>query len=117
MTIDLLKSRLLSDLQALNIDTKGFKLTLKPFSKTYYGRYKPNIKEVIVYVYEDSNQTNLFPYEKIFSTALHESVHHMQWSNPDFKRIKGVMHNAEFYLVYNRLMRKHKIYRTLKRRC
>lgn len=117
MTIDNLKSRLLSDLQALNVNTKGFELVLRPFSKTYYGRYDPNNKKVIVYVYEDCNHTNLFPYEKIFATVLHESVHHIQWSDPDFKRVKGVMHNANFYLIYNRLMRKHNIYKTVKRRC
>ena len=37
-------------------------------------------------------------------------------SNPDFERVKGVMHNADFYNIYNGLMRRHKIYKSVNRR-
>lgn len=113
MTEEKIKSLLQQDLRVLGVDTTGFELVLKPYSKTYYGRYVPSKKRVIVYLYEDSDFRNQYPYEDIFSTVLHEVVHHIQWSDPNFKRIKGVMHNSEFYSIYNNLMRRHKIFRVV----
>lgn len=115
MTCTELRDRICHDLKSLGIDLTSFELAMKPYSKSYYGRYVPKKKRVIVYVYEDSDKTVFYPYEKLFSTVLHEVTHHLQWSDPEFKRIRGVMHNSEFYQIYNRLMRKHKIYAIVKR--
>lgn len=110
-----IRNLLQHDLRVLGIDATGFELVLRPYSKTYYGRYMPKYKRVIVYVYADIYLENLYPYETIFSTVLHEVVHHIQWSDPLFERVKGVMHNADFYNIYNRLMRRHKIYKSVNR--
>ena len=117
MTMENLKQRLLSDLSAVGVNTEeSFELVLKDYSKSYYGRYYPDKKRVVVYVHEDRDLNKQFPYEQLFSTALHESVHHIQWCDPNYKRAKGVMHNPQFYALYNRLMRKHRIYRQFKKR-
>lgn len=116
MTEEEIRNSLLRDLIALNIDVKGFEIVLKPYSKSYYGRYMPKYKRVIVYLYEDIELQKQYSYEEIFSTVLHEVVHHIQWSKPDFERVKGVMHNADFYNIYNGLMRRHKIYKSVNRR-
>lgn len=115
MTLSILRDRIRHDLKALGIDTESFELVLKPYSKTYYGSYVLEKKRVILYVFEDSERTTLFSYESLFSTAVHEVVHHIQWSNPEWKRVKGIMHDAEFYKTYNRLLRKHRIYSIVKR--
>lgn len=103
-----LKERLLSDLRTLDIDTKGFELSLRPFSKSYYGRYDPKTKTIIVYAYSDKGLTNLYPYGQLFETLVHEVVHHLQWVNPEYVRVKGIMHNEEFYKMYNKFIRVYK---------
>lgn len=108
--------KLIRDLRLLGIDTDGFTLLLKPFSKSYYGRYKVQIKQIVVYIYSDKDCKNLIPYDRLFETTLHEAIHHIQWSSKDFKRIKGVMHNKEFYLLYNRYLMKYRIYKLAKHR-
>ena len=108
MTLEQLRTLLLNDIKAVGGDVTGFELVLRPYSKTYYGRYIPSRKRVIVYVYQDSDLSELYPYEDLFATTLHEFTHHVQWSDPNFVRIKGVMHNAEFYRIYNTFMQKHK---------
>lgn len=115
MTLNMLRNRICHDLKALGVDTESFELVLRPYSKSYYGSYVPEKKRVILYVFEDSERTTLFSYESLFSTAVHEVVHHTQWSNPEWKRVKGIMHDAEFYRIYNRLLRKHRIYSIVKR--
>lgn len=90
---------LMGDLKAIGIKA-DFNLVIKPYSKTLYGRYNPNNHTVILYVYRDSQCTKLFPYKNLLFTAIHECVHHIQWSDEDFVRLKGVMHNAEFYQLF-----------------
>lgn len=106
MTIEQIKHNLIADLTAL-CNVAGFELILKPYSKSYYGRYIPKHKRIVLYVYKDSNLQELYSYEELFSTALHEYTHHIQWCDPNFKRVKGIMHNAQFYEIFNRLMEKH----------
>ena len=109
MILDELKHQLLVDLSAVGVNVQeNFELVLRNYSKTYYGRYYPDKNRVVVYVYEDNALKKLYPYEKLFSTALHECVHHIQWSSPDYKRVKGVMHNTAFYRMFNSLLSVHK---------
>lgn len=103
-----LKEKLLCDLRALKIDVEGFELVLKPFSKSYYGRYNPKNKKLFLYIYEDSQCTKMYSYSQLFETLLHEVVHFIQWSDPEYIRIKGIMHNREFYILYNKLLSMHK---------
>lgn len=91
-----LTHRLQQDIRAIGI-TVDFDLELKPYSKTYFGRYDPNINKITLYVYEDKKCTKEVPYKELLLTAVHEAVHCIQWSNKSFVRRKGVMHDAEFY--------------------
>lgn len=92
--------RLLKDMKAIGIPT-DFTLELKGFSKTYFGRYDPNSNKVTVYVCENKSCTKRYKYEEILLTCIHEAVHAMQWNDKSFVRIRGVMHNADFYRLYN----------------
>ena len=112
---DTLKDRLLCDLKSLRINVEGFELVLKPFSKSYYGRYVPKSKKIFLYVYSDKEQNHLYKYSQLFETLLHEVVHYLQWTDPDYVRVKGVMHNEEFFKLFNRLLSEHKRKRVLKR--
>lgn len=93
--------RLLSDLQKVGI-YKNFILELRPYSKTYFGRYDPNLNKVVLYVYEDKSCTKLLKYEDLLMTLIHESIHSIQWHDKSFVRRKGVMHDAEFYRLLNK---------------
>ena len=95
-----LHHRLLKDMKAVGLPT-DFAFELKPYSKTYYGRYDPNSNKVTVYIYEDKSCTKMLSYEDILLTSIHEAVHSMQWNDNSFVRRKGVMHNAEFFRLYN----------------
>ena len=92
--------RLLSDLRKIGVDV-SFDLELKPYSKTYYGRYDPNSNKVTIYVYEDKECSKLINYDRIFLTLIHEVIHCMQWQDKSFIRRRGVMHDAEFYRLLN----------------
>ena len=92
--------KLLSDLRRVGISI-DFNLELKPYSKTYYGRYDPNSNKVTVYVYEDSACTRMQNYKDLLLTLIHESIHCIQWNSESFVRVKGVMHDVEFYRLYN----------------
>lgn len=120
-----LHHRLLLDLKRIGV-TVSFDLELRPFSKTYYGRYDPNVNKVTLYVYEDKECTKMLSYEKVFLTLIHEAVHCIQWQDKSFVRRRGVMHDTEFYQLFNMYSdkaksilllqevtsdRKHKIYR------
>lgn len=88
------------DLKKIGIKD-GFELVLKPYSKSYYGRYDPNTNRVIVYVYEDSSRIHPFPYKELLLTAVHECCHYIQWNTDGFVRVRGVMHDIEFLKLYN----------------
>lgn len=99
--MDELKDRLLSDIELLGIEL-DFDLIVKPYSKTFYGRYDPNTRRVFLYAYKGPKCITLYPYKDLFYTTLHEVVHHLQWSDPNFVRVRGVMHDPQFYRMYNR---------------
>lgn len=99
-----LRNALISDLKMIGADTEGFEIKLKSFSKCYFGRYKVDKKQIIVYVYEDAECTRLFPYKKLFRTVLHEYIHHVQWCDPTYIRCRGIMHDAEFHKLYHRYL-------------
>ena len=92
--------RLLRDMNAVGVPT-DFTLELKGFSKTYFGRYDPNLNKVTVYVCENKSCTKRYEYQEILLTCIHEAIHAMQWHDKSFVRRRGVMHNEEFYRLYN----------------
>ena len=92
--------RLLRDMTSVGIPT-DFTLELKGFSKTYFGRYDPNSNKVTVYICENKSCTKRYEYQDILLTCIHEAVHAIQWHDKSFVRRRGVMHNADFYRLYN----------------
>lgn len=106
-----LYDRLVNDLKLIGIEV-NYTLELKPFSKKFFGCYNPNSNKVTIYVYQDVANNRLYPYDSILLTAIHESVHCIQWNDPDFVRIKGVMHNEQFYELYNMYKGRAKILQT-----
>ena len=115
LTLKDLEIRLLNDLKTLNINTENLELVVKPYSKSYYGRFYPKNNRIFVYPYRNPDRTCMYPYTQLFKTALHEAVHFIQWNDPDYVRIKGVMHNEEFYRIYNKLENQYKRKLVMKR--
>ena len=74
-------------------------------AKTYYGRYFPNKQNNIkprIFIYPYANEYgDLLHYFNILDTAIHEFIHHLQYTDPNFKRKKGVMHDTQFWKLYN----------------
>lgn len=110
MNLEELKTRLLSDLSQLNLPVYEVDVSLRPYSKTYYGRYFPvhdDKKErprIYLYPYADENNQDFMEYPVILETAIHEFCHHIQYSSGSFVRNKGVMHNTHFWKLYNHYM-------------
>lgn len=94
-----LHNRLIKDIKSLGIDV-NFELVLKSFSKVYFGNYRPDVNRITLYVYQDEECTILYPYKEILITLLHEAVHCIQSHDPDWVRYKGVMHDSQFYRIF-----------------
>lgn len=94
------KRELLYDLKRIGAFT-DFNLCLGSYSKSYLGTYDHKKRRVTIYVYSDEGQKFPYPMEQLFQTLIHESVHAEQWHDPNFVRLKGVMHNKEFWEKYN----------------
>lgn len=102
-----LRYSLISDLEQLGLPI-DFKLDIRGYSKTYNGRYDPNKDLILLYALESDGSFR--PYEELLEIVVHEAVHHYQWKHQeDFVRLKGVMHNTEFWSKYNQVMTKAKL--------
>lgn len=101
-----LEVRIKSDLEAIGI-VVDFELVLKPYSKTYYGCFRPNTNRVYVYVFKDSSLTTMYPYDFIMETAIHEAIHAKQWHDENHVRIKGIMHDEEFYRLLDKFKKRY----------
>lgn len=105
MSIDEIRHRLPEDLRNLSLPVDEVDLFFRPYSVSYYGRYFPvsdyhrERARVFVYPFADK-KGNLLPYSKILDTAIHELCHHIQYVN-GFTRVRGVMHNTQFWKLYN----------------
>lgn len=92
--------RLMTDLEKLKLPIDEVNIELRPFSTTYYGRYFPSTQKIYVYPYENEDG-EFMKYSYILCTVIHEMVHHIQHQDPNFKRRKGIMHNPQFWQLYN----------------
>ena len=93
-----LEMRLRNDLSKIGLDVK-FTLSLRPYSKSYFGRYDINSSTIIVYV-QKTPSGEMYSYEDILLTTIHEAIHCKQWHDPEYKRVRGVMHDVEFKRLY-----------------
>lgn len=105
MTEEELYHKLLSDMKRLNLPVYEVEIFFRPYSKTYYGRYFPSREEDIkpkLYLYPYKNNRGKFlSYDVILWTAIHETVHHIQYSDKSFRRKRGIMHDAQFWKLNN----------------
>lgn len=101
-----IKRQILSDLKKLGVSVDNFTLKLCRYSKTLYGRYFIDRKEIRLYLFMDKNCTHRFEYIELLKTVVHELTHHIQHSNPEYVRYSGVMHDPEFYRIYNNFVSK-----------
>lgn len=81
----------------LNVD---FSFSLRGYSKSYFGRYDIKSSTIILYVYKNS-RGDMYPYEELLLTTIHEAIHCKQWHDPNYKRVRGVMHDLEFKRLYS----------------
>ena len=93
-----LEMRLRNDLSKVGLDV-DFTLSLRHYSKSYFGRYDVATSTIILYVYKTPNG-EMYSYEELLLTLIHEAIHCWQWHNPKYKRVKGVMHDPEFKRLY-----------------
>lgn len=113
-----LKTRLLSDLSHLNLPVDEVDLFIRPFSKTLYGRYFPVYDEkevkprIYIYPYENT-YGDLMSYDQILETSIHEFCHHIQYTNGCFVRSRGVMHDTQFWKLYNHYVDRAKKYQLI----
>lgn len=101
--------RLVSDLRNLKLPVDEVELHIRPFSKTYYGRYFPSHESdekprIFIYPFTNKKNTECDSYNQIVSTAIHEMVHHLQYTSPNFTRYKGIMHDTQFWQLYHHYM-------------
>lgn len=99
MTEKELFCRLTKDLSRINMPVDEVEISIRPYSKTYYGRYFPKSSRLFIYPYADDNL--FMSYEKILINTIHEMCHHIQYTDPNFIRIRGIMHNPQFWRLYN----------------
>lgn len=102
-----LKHRLYNDLKLIGLPVHEVSLGIRPFSKTYYGNYYPvygeegKMPRVYVYPWKDKQRKESYAYSFILDTAIHEMVHHLQHTDPNWVRYEGVMHDEQFWKLYN----------------
>lgn len=107
-----LKYQILNDLQDINLPVDEVDVFFRPYSKTYYGRYFPVYSDRIrpkIYLYPYANKSGIFlEYDTLLSVAIHEFCHHKQYTSGAFVRYKGIMHDEQFWRLYNHYMNRAK---------
>ena len=93
-----LEMRLRNDLSKVGLNVE-FTLSLRPYSKSYFGRYDIATSTIILYVNKTPNG-EMYSYEELLLTTIHEAIHCKQWHDPNYKRVRGVMHDLEFKRLY-----------------
>ena len=94
-----LHKRLIADISRVGLPT-DFELELRGYSKVYDGRYDPNTCRILLY--HTNRDGDMREYDILLRIAIHEAVHHYQWNHdPDFVRVKGVMHDPAFHDIFS----------------
>lgn len=103
MSVTELQHRLFSDLRDLRLPVDEVEVFFRPFSKTYYGRYFPATQTcgAKMHIYPLASPDGaMLDYDTVLDTAIHEFCHHIQYAD-GLVRVKGVMHNEQFWRLYN----------------
>lgn len=96
--------KIISVLRAIGVPVSKFELRVKEYSKTYYGVYRAKTNRAFVYMYKDKECTSRYSFDELMRTAIHESCHAIQWNDTKFMRKKGIMHDSDFWCMYNTLL-------------
>lgn len=103
MYMNELKDRLESDLKSLGLlDVADIELDF--YNKNYEGHYYPDRNLVRVYAFYDKMLKTPYSYDYLFRNILHELAHSIQYNSPGFVRYAGIMHNEDFWKIYNKLV-------------
>lgn len=109
---DILLNSLICHASEIGLPINEVSVFIRPYSKTFLGRYFPvpkgSTEKAKIYIYPFETLDSLMDYSDIFETFVHEMCHHIQYKDSDFMRLKGVMHNQDFWLLYNFYMKKAK---------
>ena len=100
----ILLSLLIEDLEKIGLYDPEVEIVFRPYSKTFFGRYMISSRKI--YLYPFTEDGGFYSYLEIFETLVHEMVHHLQYTDSKFRRIKGVMHDSDFHEKYNFYIRK-----------
>lgn len=95
-----LRDEILKWLDKIGIPVDTFELIIKDYSKTYYGCYRTKTNRVYLYYYPDEECTKPYSFGKLMCTAIHEACHVIQHHDPNYVRVRGVMHDDEFNRMY-----------------
>lgn len=107
MNVNELINKVTEDLEILRIPIDEVDFEIRPYSTTYYGRYFPSTNEdkvkprLFLYPFKNT-EGDFYDYDVLLDTVIHEMVHHIQYSSPAFVRLRGVMHDPNFWKLYNR---------------
>lgn len=104
MTENELMTKFLSDLMFLRLPADEVDFKVRPYSKTFYGRYFPSCIDSVrarMFIYPYASDGSFMDYDVILETGIHEMCHHLQFTNPNFREKKGVMHDPDFWKLYN----------------
>ena len=100
--MDALLNKIISDLKLMGLNLR-LPIILRPYSKTMWGYYDADKDWIVLYAYSNKSRTRFVHYNILFRTILHEYVHVLQRKSSVWKRYNGVMHDAEFWKIYNYL--------------
>lgn len=74
---------------------------LRKYNKRFWGMYYSLKDKIVLYLYHDPEEQKPISYERHIKTFIHEFVHHIQFLDPTHNRVKGVMHDPQFWTLYN----------------
>ena len=107
MTEQELLYNLKRDLQFLALDLNYVDIIIaKKYVKTYYGLYYPKTNKrgafIRIYPYMSTSNDCMYSYTHLLDTTIHEMCHHLQYSDDNYIRVIGVVHDSEFWELYNK---------------
>lgn len=113
MITEKLKNRLTADLSSLGLPVGEVNLVIRPYSSTYYGNYFPKYDKegkprIYIYPFRDRGG-RMYEYSFVVDTFIHEMCHHLQHTDPRWIRVEGVMHDPEFWRLYNKYIFRAKL--------
>ena len=107
MTEQELLYNLKRDLEFLGLPLNDVDIIIaNKYVKTYYGLYYPKTNKrgafIRIYPYMYPSNDCMYSYTHLLDTTIHEMCHHLQYSDDNYIRVIGVVHDSEFWELYNK---------------